>query len=89
MKVGDTRRLSVMDNLGRTPTGVQWSVDNATIATLSMVEGAVTLTGVSAGSVVVTAAWQGLTATTEADVMAVFGEADVLTREFTRKHRRC
>jgi Bacterial Ig-like domain (group 2) len=65
---GQTRRFSVMDNLGRVPSDARWTIDNPNAATLSTTP-MVTLTGVTAGDVTLTASWQGLTATTHVTVL--------------------
>lgn len=67
---GEMRDFTVMDNLFRVPSHAAWTIDNATIATLSTTP-TTTLTGVSAGDVTLTATWQGLTATTHVTVLAV------------------
>jgi Concanavalin A-like lectin/glucanases superfamily/Regulator of chromosome condensation (RCC1) repeat/Chitobiase/beta-hexosaminidase C-terminal domain/Putative Ig domain/Glucodextranase, domain B/Putative binding domain, N-terminal/Viral BACON domain len=79
MLVGNTRAFAVVDDRGRIPSGVMWSVDNATVATVT--EGPpMALTAVSVGEVILTAAWHGLTATTHVTVRALsVGTSEVIT----------
>ena len=67
MLVGATRSFSVVDDRGRIPGSVVWTVDDSLVATVA--QGTpMTLTGVSAGEVTLTASWLGLTATTHVRV---------------------
>lgn len=68
MALGGSRRLRVIDNLGRSPTDAVWSIDLPGVATLSTA-GQVDVTGVGAGRATVTVSWRGLTATSEVTVL--------------------
>jgi hypothetical protein len=68
MVTGEIRRFSVLDDFNRLPARAEWTIDNAAVATLRTTPD-VELTAVSAGSVVLTASWQGLTATTQITVI--------------------
>ncbi len=68
MLAGQTRRFSLLDDFDRIPSQAEWTIDNATVATLRAAPDA-QLTAVSAGEVTVTARWQGLTASTRVTVM--------------------
>jgi len=59
--VGDSETLVVLDSNGNTVTGSSWSVDNASLASISSSVPPV-LTALAAGSVTVTATYEGLTA---------------------------
>jgi hypothetical protein len=74
MIVGQTRSLSVLDDLGRAPANAAWSVTDVSIATIATVP-ALQLTAVGPGTVTVTATWQGLTTTTNVTVLT----ADAIT----------
>jgi hypothetical protein len=69
MAVGQTRRLSVLDDLGRAPANATWLVSDSAVATIDT-SSTVQLTAVAAGAVTVTATWQGLTASTDVTVVA-------------------
>ena len=68
MLAGETRRFSVLDNFDRIPSDAEWTIDNATVAVVSTAPD-VRLTGVSAGTVTLTATWQGLSAATRVTVV--------------------
>ena len=78
---GETRRFSAIDDLGRMPSDATWSIDNATVATLTTTP-EVAVTGVCAGQTTVTAIWQGLTATANVTVLGV-AEAPAGTTRWT------
>ncbi len=67
MLAGETKRFSLLDNFDRIPSQAEWTIDNATVAVLSTAPD-VRLTAVSAGTVTLTARWQGLSATTRVTV---------------------
>jgi hypothetical protein len=69
MAVGQTRRLSLLDDLGRAPSNATWMVSDSAVATIDA-SSTVHLTAVAAGAVTVTATWQGLTASTDVQVLA-------------------
>jgi hypothetical protein len=71
--MGASRGFTVKDTFGRVLPGITWSVDAEGVASLEPTGGEVTVTGVTAGVVHVTAAWQGLTAQAELTVLAVVG----------------
>ena len=68
MLSGETRRFSLLDNFDRIPSDAEWTIDNATVAVVSTTPD-VRLTAVSAGTVTLTARWQGLSATTRVTVV--------------------
>jgi hypothetical protein len=68
MTVGQTRTLSVRDNFGRSPQDATWTVDQPSVASLASSPN-IALTALAPGTVVVTAAWQGLTATTDVTIL--------------------
>jgi hypothetical protein len=72
MLAGETRRFSLLDNLDRVPSQAVWTIDNATVATLTTTPD-VELTAVSAGAVTLMASWRGLTATTRVTVLGSAG----------------
>jgi Chitobiase/beta-hexosaminidase C-terminal domain/Bacterial Ig-like domain (group 2)/Glucodextranase, domain B len=69
MLIGETVILTAVDQLGRPPDNITWTIDNSSIAAISTGAG-VTLTANAAGSVTVTANWQGLSATSNVTVLS-------------------
>jgi len=61
MLVGDTRNLLGVDNNGNTATGATWTVDNSSLASISTDVPPI-LTALSAGTINLTATYQGVTA---------------------------
>ena len=78
MLAGETRRFSAVDNLNRIPSNATWAINHPDIATLNTTPD-VTLTGLMAGDVMLTASWQGLTATTQITVLAATAELPIGT----------
>jgi hypothetical protein len=78
MLAGDTRTFAVLDDRGRIPPGVAWTVDDPTVA---LVEPGPPLIvrAMSAGEATLTASWGGLTATAQVRVRAAYGASEVVT----------
>jgi hypothetical protein len=70
MLVGDVKQFTAVDELGRPRTDATWTVDNATLGTITT-DSSPFLTALASGTVTLTATAQGVTAQTQVNISAL------------------
>jgi hypothetical protein len=70
MLVGDVKQFTAVDELGRPRTDATWTVDNATLGTITT-DSSPILTALASGTVTLTATSQGVSAQTQVNISAL------------------